>query len=74
MGQKDPQKEIYDINMKGTRNTIEAAAEAEIKRIIYVSSIAEPDYTQLSAKGKHLIFSGLQQDSDISKAIKALGF
>lgn len=25
---KDPKKEIYDVNMEGTRNTIEAAAEA----------------------------------------------
>lgn len=47
---KDPKKEIYDVNIKGTRNTIEAAAEAGVKRIIYVSSIAALDYTQLPAK------------------------
>lgn len=47
---KDPKKEIYDVNIKGTRNTIEAAAEAGVKRIIYVSSIAALDYTQLPTK------------------------
>lgn len=47
---KDPKKEIYDVNMDGTRNTIEAAAEAGVKRIVYVSSIAALDYTQLPTK------------------------
>ncbi|MGR3857204.1 NAD-dependent epimerase/dehydratase family protein [Chryseobacterium indologenes] len=47
---KDPKKEIYDVNMNGTRNTIEAAAEAGVKRIVYVSSIAALDYTHLHAK------------------------
>lgn len=43
---KDPQKEIYDANMDGCRNMIEAAAEAGVKRIIYVSSIAALDYSK----------------------------
>ncbi|CAM3028699.1 dihydrokaempferol 4-reductase [Chryseobacterium flavum] len=47
---KDPKKEIYDVNMDGTRNTIEAAAEAGVKRIVYVSSIAALDYTKLPTK------------------------
>lgn len=47
---KDPEKEIYDVNMQGTRNTIEAAAEAGVKRIVYVSSIAALDYTHLPTK------------------------
>lgn len=47
---KDPQKEIYDVNIAGTRNTIEAAAEAGVKRIVYVSSIAALDYTRLPTK------------------------
>lgn len=47
---KDPQKEIYDVNIQGTRNTIEAAAEAGVKRVVYVSSIAALDYTRLPAK------------------------
>lgn len=46
---KDPRKEIYDVNIKGTQNTIEAAAEAGVKRIVYVSSIAALDYTKLPA-------------------------
>ncbi|MBB6239001.1 dihydroflavonol-4-reductase [Pedobacter sp. AK013] len=47
---KDPKKEIYDVNMQGTRNTIEAAAEAGVKKIVYVSSIAALDYTHLPTK------------------------
>lgn len=47
---RNPKKEIYDVNMDGTRNTIEAAAEVGVKRIVYVSSIAALDYTQLPTK------------------------
>lgn len=47
---QDPQKEIYDVNINGTRNTIEAAAEAGVKKIIYVSSIAALNYTKLPTK------------------------
>lgn len=46
---KDPKKEIYDVNINGTRNTIEAAAEAGVKKIVYVSSIAALNYTKLPA-------------------------
>ena len=44
---KDKQKEIYDVNMKGTLNTIEAAAEAGVKKIVYVSSIAALNHAAL---------------------------
>lgn len=47
---KDPKSEIYDVNMLGTRNTIEAAAAAGVRRIVYVSSIAALDYTHLPTK------------------------
>lgn len=43
---KNPQKEIYDVNMEGCKVMIEAAAEAGVKRIVYVSSIAALDYTK----------------------------
>lgn len=43
---KDPQKEIYDVNIDGCKVMIEAAAEAGVKRIVYVSSIAALDYTK----------------------------
>ena len=40
---KNPQKEIYEANLKGTQNVMEAAKERGIKKIIYVSSIAALD-------------------------------
>lgn len=43
---KDPRKEIYDVNIAGCKTMIEAAAEAGVKRIVYVSSIAALDYTK----------------------------
>ena len=46
---KDPVKDIYEVNMNGIRNMIEAAAEAGVRRIVYVSSIAALDYTHLPA-------------------------
>lgn len=47
---KDSKKEIYDVNLEGTKNTIEAAAEAGVKRIVYVSSIAATDFSRLPIK------------------------
>ena len=47
---KDPKKEIYDVNIQGTRNTIEAAAEAGVRKVIYVSSVAALDYKHLPTK------------------------
>lgn len=47
---KNPKKEIYDVNLQGTKNMIEAAAEAGVKRIVYVSSIAALNYLVLPAK------------------------
>lgn len=47
---KDPVKEIYDVNLSGTKHLIEAAAEAGVKRIVYVSSIAALNYSKLPVK------------------------
>ena len=44
---KDPQKEIYDVNMTGCKIMIEAAVEAGVRRIVYVSSIAALNYSKL---------------------------
>ena len=37
---RDPQAEIVLPNVEGTRNVLEAAAEAGVKRVVYVSSVA----------------------------------
>lgn len=42
---KDPINEIYNPNLLGTQYAIEAAAEAGVKRVVYVSSIAALNYT-----------------------------
>lgn len=47
---KDPKKEIYDVNIQGTQNIVEAAVETGVKRIVYVSSIAALNYNLLPTK------------------------
>lgn len=47
---KNLAKEIYDVNLSGTKHMIEAAAEAGVKRIVYVSSIAALNYSRLPVK------------------------
>lgn len=47
---KDPQKELYGVNLNGTRNMVEAAAEVGVKRIVYISSIAALNYTNVPVK------------------------
>lgn len=42
---RDPQKEIIEPNLKGTRNILEAAASQGVKRIIYVSSEVTLDHS-----------------------------
>ena len=37
---KDPQAEIIEPNVQGTRNILRAAADAGVRRIVYVSSVA----------------------------------
>lgn len=41
---KDPEKEIYQVNLEGTRNLLAAAAEQGVKKVVYVSSIAALNY------------------------------
>ncbi|MBO9640095.1 MAG: NAD-dependent epimerase/dehydratase family protein, partial [Siphonobacter aquaeclarae] len=43
---KDPVREIYNVNIDGTRNMVEAAAAAGVRRIVYVSSVAALNYAQ----------------------------
>lgn len=40
---KDPEREIYQANIQGTRNALEAAAEAGVRRIVHVSSLGALD-------------------------------
>lgn len=41
----DPERDIYQTNMRATRNILEAAAEAGVEKIVYVSSLAAIDRT-----------------------------
>lgn len=40
---KDPEREIYQANLQGTQNALEAAAEVGVRRIVYVSSLGALD-------------------------------
>lgn len=46
---KDPQAEIVEVNVQGTHNVLRAAAEAGVKRVVYVSSVAAVGHN-----GQHL--------------------
>lgn len=39
----DPEHDIYQANMRATRNILEAAAEAGVEKVVYVSSLAALD-------------------------------
>lgn len=43
----DPDKEIIQANLTGTRNVLEAAAESGIQKIVYVSSMAALDRSKV---------------------------
>ncbi|WP_323755870.1 NAD-dependent epimerase/dehydratase family protein [Roseivirga sp.] len=53
MWSKNPQKEVYENNVTGTRNLFEAAAKAGVKNILYISSIAALNYSILPAQEKN---------------------
>lgn len=53
MWSKNPKKDIYDVNVKGTQYLFEAAAQCGVKNIVYVSSIAALDLTKLPASEKN---------------------
>ncbi|HEX9688877.1 MAG TPA: NAD(P)H-binding protein [Thermoanaerobaculia bacterium] len=44
---KDPERDIYHANLAGTRHALEAAAEAGVERVVYVSSLAALDHTRM---------------------------
>ena len=46
-----PEEEIIRPNREGTRNVLEAAAEMGVRRIVYVSSVATLDKTQVLRDG-----------------------
>lgn len=49
MWAKNPKVEIYDNNVQGTQNVFDLAKECGISNIVYVSSVASLDFTQLPA-------------------------
>ncbi|VAW18288.1 Dihydroflavonol-4-reductase [hydrothermal vent metagenome] len=49
MWAKNPKKEIYDNNVQGTQNVFDIAKECGVKNIVYVSSVASLDFTELPA-------------------------
>jgi len=46
-----PEEEIIRPNLEGTRNVLEAAAEMGVRSIVYVSSVATLDKTQVARDG-----------------------
>jgi dihydroflavonol-4-reductase len=40
---RDPERDIYTANLNATRNILEAAAQAGVRRLVYVSSLAALD-------------------------------
>lgn len=49
---EDPEKEIIIPNVMGTENIMEAAKEAKVRRIVYVSSVAALSLNKTNLKGK----------------------
>jgi dihydroflavonol-4-reductase len=48
---RDPEQEIMQPNLEGTRNVLEAAAESGVRRVIYVSSSTTVERNSPSRKG-----------------------
>ncbi len=48
---RNPQRDIIDPTVQGTRNILEAAAEQGVKRIVYVSSSVTLDPAQMQSQG-----------------------
>lgn len=49
---QDPEKEIIIPNIEGTENIIEAARESNVRKIVYVSSVAALSLDEVNSKGK----------------------
>lgn len=78
MWARNPQRDIYENNVTGTRHLFEAAAACGVKHIVYVSSVAALDFTRLPAKegngynkDRRNIYYNSKNDSD--KLALALG-
>ncbi|MFX0093572.1 MAG: NAD-dependent epimerase/dehydratase family protein [Candidatus Hodarchaeota archaeon] len=44
---KNPEKEIIHVNVEGTKNVLKVAAEQNVNKIVYVSSIAALNYSSI---------------------------
>lgn len=49
---QDPEKEIIIPNIEGTQNIMEVAKEANVRKIVYVSSVAALSLDKTNSKGK----------------------
>lgn len=49
---QDPEKEIIIPNVDGTQNIMEAAKDANVRKIVYVSSVAALSLDKINLKGK----------------------
>lgn len=49
---QDYEKEIIAPNIEGTQNILEAAEEANVRKIVYVSSVAALSLNKINSKGK----------------------
>jgi dihydroflavonol-4-reductase len=56
---RNPQAEIVDVNVQGTRNVLRAAADAGVRRVVYVSSVAAVGHN-----GQRLDESSWNNDQD----------
>ena len=67
---QDEEKEIVEPNLLGTRNVLEAAHEAGVKKVVYVSSIAALEQTKRNEHGE-IVVEGYNVSDQINPYCRA---